>query len=165
MPIAKKTAQKQNITYHFFEVSLRKIWILSIATFGLYFLYWGYKQWCIVGEAEQRKVLAFVRSLFSPIFMFSLLPKMKVHRAKEWAIFYLLMNILGIISGQAWWGYIPFFASFVPFAVAQQSINKDQKAKFGRNERFSSRAIIATVIGAILWGFVIIASINGLAAR
>jgi len=55
----------------FYCVSTMKFSILSLATFGLYELFWFYKNWAIVRARSDRDISPFGRALFSPFFCYS----------------------------------------------------------------------------------------------
>lgn len=56
----------------FFATSQAKLAIMSLATFGIYEVWWFYKNWSAVRARTGRRVSPFWRALFSPCFSFSL---------------------------------------------------------------------------------------------
>ncbi len=52
----------------FYSVSSAKLSLLSLSTFGLYELYWFYKNWVRIKEHSEPDIRPFWRALFSPLF-------------------------------------------------------------------------------------------------
>jgi len=61
----------------FFAVSLFKLSILSVCTFGLYELYWFYKNWDVIRRREQRVINPIWRALFSVFYSYSYFSRVK----------------------------------------------------------------------------------------
>ena len=55
----------------FYCVSTMKLSILSLVTFGLYELFWFYKNWVLVRARSGRDISPFWRAFFSPFFCYS----------------------------------------------------------------------------------------------
>src|SRR5581483_11977647 len=60
--LAKSINRKENSV--FFYVSPLKLVVMSIATFGLYELFWFYKNWYYVNEHTNHAVWPLMRSIF-----------------------------------------------------------------------------------------------------
>jgi hypothetical protein len=54
----------------FYCVSTLKLSVLSLATFGLYELFWFYKNWVLVRVRSGRDISPFWRAFFSPVFCY-----------------------------------------------------------------------------------------------
>jgi hypothetical protein len=54
----------------FFAVSLLKLAVLSVCTFGLYEIYWFYRNWTAIKVRERRLINPHRRALFSPIYCY-----------------------------------------------------------------------------------------------
>jgi hypothetical protein len=61
----------------FFSVSLLKFSVMSTCTLGLYELYWFYKNWKLIKTRERSKINPTIRAIFSYIFCFSLISKIR----------------------------------------------------------------------------------------
>lgn len=120
-----------------FVISNWKLAILSICTFGLYDIYWFYKQWKSYKADKKLKVSPFWRSIFSPIFSYSLFKNIS-NASKD------LDKNKGVEAGAL--AVVYFFLcrvwplSFLPLIPAQNSINfywdkklgnKLERSKFG----------------------------------
>jgi len=85
-----------------FAVSLGKLAILSIVTFGIYDLYWAYQQWDAIRRRENEDLSPFWRAFFAPLWGFSLFPRIQKlaemhHVPVNWsggalAVVYLLLG-------------------------------------------------------------------------
>jgi hypothetical protein len=53
-----------------FPVSLLKLTVMSIATFGIYELYWFYKNWKLIKQREKIKIAPFWRAFFAYFFCY-----------------------------------------------------------------------------------------------
>ena len=56
----------------FFAVSLPKLAIMSIFSFGLYQVYWFYRNWQLIEKREGRDFALMARALFSVFFCYRL---------------------------------------------------------------------------------------------
>ncbi len=59
----------------FFVVSLRKLIVMTIFTFGMYWIYCFYRNWVLYQRATGEPVIPIVRTVFSIFFIYSLLTK------------------------------------------------------------------------------------------
>lgn len=57
----------------FYVVSVRKLVIMMIGTFGFYFLYWNYRNWATYKRASGERVIPFLRAFFAIFFLYPLL--------------------------------------------------------------------------------------------
>lgn len=88
-------------------ISPRKIIILMIATFGLFSIYWSYKQWQIVKRTKGLNILPAARGYFEVIFSFSLFKHLAgISKTKSWnpeglSIIFVVAAIVYNLSGWA----------------------------------------------------------------
>ncbi|HEY9787149.1 MAG TPA: hypothetical protein V6D17_17300 [Candidatus Obscuribacterales bacterium] len=111
----------------FYYMSLPKLAVLSLVTFGFYNIFWFYKNWTYAKEHGQRKIMPFMRSLFSPFFFFSLIKEMGKAGAAQgvpcqlhavWlAIAYFALVSLGRVN--VFLGLL----SWVPLLLVQKYVN------------------------------------------
>lgn len=62
----------------YFPVSSLKLVVMSLCTFGIYEIYWFYKNWCIIQERERLDIIPFGRAFFAYFFCYSLFKKTQV---------------------------------------------------------------------------------------
>lgn len=148
---------------YFFTTSTLKLTLMSICTFGLYDIYWFYKNWILIGERTGQNIKPLVRAIFAPIFTYSCFRHVK-NAAKENDIFETLsigsLTFAYIFLGIAARFPAPYsLMSFFGFAIiilvnnVALDINKKMVTDFENNDKFSgwNKAIIAIGgLGAIL---------------
>jgi hypothetical protein len=152
-----------------FSVSLSKLAIMSLCTFGFYELYWCYKQWDAIRRRESEHLSPFWRAFFAPLWGFSLFPRLQKLMAKHsvpanWsgtglALGFLVLGAASRLPDPLW--LISLF-SFVPLLVVQRSVNALNAAVApgtDRNDRYSGRNVVVIVIGTILLLFAILGTI------
>lgn len=61
----------------YFSVSPLKLGVMSIFTFGIYQVYWFYKNWIIIKERENSDIIPFARTIFTYIFCYSLFKRVQ----------------------------------------------------------------------------------------
>jgi len=156
----------------FFAVSNKKFIIMSIATLGIYEIYWFYKNWSAVKKAQNSKIFPFWRAVFSVFFCYSLFKKVLVsasnHNYREsfspglLAILYIFFIIIGTTSGDdvnidyhilSTYLYLVSFLSIVPLVIVQKAIHYNNKAiddTYVQSDKFSKLEIFFAVVGSIL---------------
>tara|TARA_R110002124_G_scaffold72861_2_gene195711 strand:- start:9462 stop:12446 length:2985 start_codon:yes stop_codon:yes gene_type:complete len=60
----------------FYPVSLFKLWLLTLATFGIYTSYWFYRNWKCVKAKEKSSIMPIARGIFSPFWYYPLYQKL-----------------------------------------------------------------------------------------
>lgn len=147
----------------FTYVSIPRLIVYNLATFGIYQLYWFYLAWRQYEHATGQRVRPLVRSIFSPVFAFILFPFVKntVEKTDEvsWngtilAGLLLLLSVLPFVDPTGpilLLGFITFF----PLIPVQASINRYLLAKYPGCEpdsRLGSGWIFAIAAGLIAFG-------------
>ena len=143
-----------------FSVSLSKLAVMSLATFGIYELYWCYKQWDAIRRRESEKLSPFWRAFFAPLWGFSLFPRIQRLTANygvpaTWsgtglALGFFILGAMWRLPDPYW---LASFFSFLPLLVVQRSVNALNAAvapAADRNARYSGLNVVVIVIGAIL---------------
>jgi hypothetical protein len=164
------------VTPIYFPVSVTKLILLSIASFGIYEIYWFYKNWSLESTRTKESLWPFWRAIFAALTAYSLF-----HRMYDFAGHYT-GNKFGLSAATKDRVVIPFkgspavlAASFfilivtsrlpdpysiisifsvVPLAVVQQSvikINRTYAPDADRNEKFSVLNIVVLVLGGLLF--------------
>ena len=114
----------------FFGVSVSKMIIMSLFTFGLYNFYWFYKNFDQWEKKYDGQTMPFMRALFSPIFAYSLFTSInfelenkesgKKLQAGWLAALYFVLNLIGIAPNPYW---LISFLVVLPLLGANQRIN------------------------------------------
>lgn len=68
---------------NFFEISKRKLLIMSMGTLGFYSIYWFYKNWVRYNQRESANTWPLARTIFSIFFMHSLCSKLEVYHKEK----------------------------------------------------------------------------------
>ncbi len=144
----------------FFSVSVPKLIVMSIVTFGFYgSLYWHFKQWRAYADATGENVSPKWRAIFAPLFYYSLLNKVSVS-AKAHSMSFrwppILLAAAWIVwavgsyqlPDETWFLDLAMVLLFVPPQLAINQINRQIDPAADRNESFSTLNKIWIVIGA-----------------
>jgi len=150
-----------------FNVSLVKLVVMSLCTFGLYELYWCYQQWEAIRRREGENLSPFWRAFFGPLWSFKLFPRLQALTGKHgvpagWsggglALGWLLIHALWRLP-DPWW--LASLLSFLPLLAVQQSINTLNAVAApdaDRNSSYSGKNVLIILLGSIflllvLWG-------------
>lgn len=152
---------------YFFATSTIKLVLMSISTFGIYELYWFYKNWVIVKNRTDEKIMPFWRAFFSPIWAYSFFKHInnslvgenpnKVLPIGFLAILFFILQVLWRLPDPYW--FITFF-SFVPLIPvnnAATEINLKLTPNFDGNKKLST----ANWAGIILVGLLFVLATIG----
>lgn len=144
----------------FYAVSNTKLVMLSVLTFGLYEVYWSYKQWQFVKKEKDLKVTPWARGLFCTLYAYSLFKHIfglakeagdKSSPSAGWlAIAYFILVSMSRLSG---WGWIISFGSVLTLIPAQNRINLLWSKKHPDETTvtsFSWKEVIVMIIGSII---------------
>jgi hypothetical protein len=143
----------------FFPVSIKKFVIMSLVTFGLYKLYWFYKNWRIYNERTGSDLWPVVRALFAFIFCYSLFKK--VHKEAESnnikvkflpsvaAISMVFLSLCSKLPDPCWLVALISFVPLIPIQSAINDLNKTFAPDGDRNEHFSRWNIVGIIFGTI----------------
>ena len=144
----------------FFAVSLLKLVVMSLVTFGFYEVYWFYKNWKIIKARENANLNPVLRALFGVFFCYSCFKRIRDY-GQEKNIFPLLsagfLAISWIVCSLASalpdpWFWLNFLS--IPCFVSVQSyvnrINREFAPDHDLNANFSTVNWVFIVIGGAL---------------
>jgi hypothetical protein len=130
----------------YFVVAPAKLAIMSVCTFGLYNVYWMYKQWkAVFAEDTSRRGHAFWRALFGGIWCFSLFKSMGIDRPYMAGAQYFVYSAFWRFPGVA---SLLGFSNVLPFVRAQIQVNK--RMSVSPELKFSGKAKATCVAGSLL---------------
>jgi hypothetical protein len=155
----------------FFPVSLVKLTLMSLATLGLYEIYWFYKNWKCVQENFGDKVNAPIRALFYPLTSYSLFKKIREQAGNaqldgklQAGLLALTVFLIGALwrLPDPWWlvsllGFLPL----LPVQSAVNELNRKLAPQAGGNGSFSGWNIAGLMIGGILLFMAILGTFMG----
>jgi len=146
--------------------------VLMLATYGLYFFYWFYRNWKQFKLHQKLEIKPgwLTVGVFIPIVNVILLYRqfkyirgsaesrgVKKLYSPGWVLFgYLFLNAMGAKLSDPFW-LLGFF-SIWPIAIVQGVLNsywKIEQPNLPSKKRFSSKEIILLIIGAILWSLIL----------
>jgi len=142
-----------------FPVSPMKLIVMDTVTFGIYGLYWAYKNWRWFERDTNKKVVPFIEAIFLPLTLFDLCQKV---RDLAWqkgskeplpifpiAAAFFLLNAAGRLPGAF---CLISLLSVLPILVVQgyiNDLNKSVNPDFEMNSKFTVWNWVGIVIGSI----------------
>ena len=152
----------------FFVVSPLKLVLMSTVTFGIYGIYWFYKNWKLIKQRTESNIMPFWRAFFGVFFCHSLFREVKDVAASRGVSFPSTPGMLAagwIILVSLWVLPSPYFfvcflapLMLVPVQNAINRLNSVIAPGHNPNSRFSAWNIAGLVFGGILFAFGIIGS-------
>lgn len=144
----------------YFAVSRSKLIVMSLCTFGIYEIYWFYKNWKLVKERKGGNIRPFWRAFFAVFFCHALFKSIRDSGNSYgfgsdinpgWlAVGYLGLSVTWRLPDPFW---LVSLLTFLPLLPAQK-LASNMHAKIApsadRNDRFSGKNIAVLILGAIL---------------
>lgn len=158
-PLISTTNKITETVPMYFPVSLTKLFVMSFCTFGLYEIYWFYKNWSLIKQHDDKaeNIMPALRALLACFFCYSLFSRIQeTAEAQElrislatgfltsgWIIFTLLWRL-----PDPYW-MISFLAVFflLPVQSAVNDINSSASPQHDPNSRFTKLNIATSLIG------------------
>lgn len=150
----------------FFPVSRLKLVVMSTATFGIYELYWFYKNWKLIKQRTERDIMPFWRAFFAVIFCYSCFKEIKEVATSRGVSFPASpggLAILWIALTFSWrlpdpYSLVDMLTPLVliPIQKTVNDLNIIMAPNHNPNARFSAWNIVMTVVGGIFIVLVII---------
>lgn len=153
----------------FFTVSPLKFIVMSMCTFGLYELFWQYKNWQLISDRHGSKLHSFWRTFFAVVFVYNLLSEIRSvagNRGFDTKLQAGMLAAAWIVMTLTWRApepifYISYF-SWITLLPAVQLANKvalTAKPEQKENSKFSILNWVAILIGGGLIFLAIIGSL------
>jgi GYF domain 2 len=163
----------------FLHISVARLILMSIVSFGLYDNYWMYKNWRYIKERDNMNIRPFWRGFFGVFYCHSLLRR--IYNDKEarsiqvpsfspdvlatvWVVLIVISAVVGFTPGiiaSIIGAFIPTFLCLVPI---QNYVNAVSKLRSPRQPYYgwSSGHILCLVLGIMIWVFIFIELITEL---
>ncbi len=155
----------------YFAVSVPKLAVMSIASFGAYHLLWHYRNWQRYRARSTRRFSVLLRTLFGPVFAFRLFERIQ-HDLREagqrpipepgvLALAYLALNAM--LSLPYPWFALAFFNT-VPLLFVQAGVNRLHRVvapQAPRNRRYSGANLALIMIGGFLFLLMVVGLFAG----
>ena len=71
--------QAYRMSAYFYPIGIPKFIVMSIATLGLYIIFWSWKFWLWEKQKNDRNVIPFLRGIFYPLFIYSAIKTANAH--------------------------------------------------------------------------------------
>jgi hypothetical protein len=144
----------------FFSVSKTKLIIMSLFSWGIYEIYWFYKNWKLMQGRTEKKIHPFWRAIFAIFFCYQFFNTVRDTADSYgirtginpggFAVGYILLSLTYKLPDPIW---LICLLTFIPLLPIQGVIN-DINAKIAPNaeinNRFSWKNVVVIIIGAIL---------------
>jgi len=150
----------------YFPVGLPKLAVMSIATLGVYILYWFYVNWKAARRLDGDNPWPLARALFYPIMSYALFRRIELYalriglRERVAALglaLALFLLELAVKLPDPWW--LVTFLAFVPLLPVQATVNAiNAKAAphADPNRRFTAWNVVGIVLGAAFLALIVI---------
>jgi hypothetical protein len=155
-----ETVADSALTTMYFPVSPLKLMVMSVCTFGLYEIYWFYKNWCSIKEREKLDITPFWRAWFAPFFCYSLFKRIQ-HTAESrnlqtsvspglFTTGWIGCSVLYRLRDPYWLFSFASVLFLLPAATTVNAINRATNQKYDANSHFSWSNIVIVVIGGLV---------------
>ncbi len=146
---------------YFFTTSTLKLSLMSICTFGIYELYWFYKNWVLIKARTEQNIMPFWRAFFAPLWAYSCFKHIKTvaneNNIKEslsiglLAFVYFILQALWRLPDPFWLISFFSFTLLIPANNVALELNKNFNAEFKNNEKFTGWNWLGIVLGGLLF--------------
>lgn len=160
----KSSVRTDNATMlspYFFTTSTLKLSLMSICTFGIYELYWFYKNWVLIKKRTRQNIMPFWRAFFAPIWAYSCFKHIKTSAGESnvqeslsiglLAVVYFILQALWRLPDPFWLISFLSFALIIPANSVALNINNNLISDFKNNEEFSGWNWVGLVLGGTLF--------------
>lgn len=152
---------------YFFTPSTLKFVLMSVCTFGIYELYWFYKNWILIKERTNQEMMPFWRAVFAPLWAYSCFKHIKLAAEERGnsappsigllAIVYFVLQAMWRLPDPYWLIFILSFAPIIPINTVALAINQNIGDKNYENSTFSTWNWVGLIGGGL---FVVLAIIG-----
>jgi|CXWL01.1.fsa_nt_gi hypothetical protein len=144
----------------YFPVGIGKLVVMSVLTFGMYEVYWFYRNWKAVQHSHKVHLRPFWRALFYPLTSYFLFQRIAAESARlgigeSLQISALAMGVFVISSlvrlpDPYWLLCLLSFLPLIPVQLVVNEINQRVAADVDQNRSFGVANFIGMIIGALL---------------
>ena len=154
------------VSSFYFAVSKQKLIVMSLCSFGIYEIYWFYKNWKLIKKRTGQNIRPFWRAIFSIFFCYSLFKSVQgsanSHSFQSgispgWLAFgYIALSVLYKLPDPFWLISLLAFLPLLPVQRVINDINAKTAPDAERNDRFSGKNIAVIILGTIFFMLVLI---------
>lgn len=143
----------------YFSVSKTKLAVMSVFSWGIYELYWFYKNWKLVKERTGRDIRPFWRAVFAPFYCYALLKSVK-QAADSHGILsgispgwltaaYIAIIVTHRLPDPIWLISVLSFLPLLPVQGAINEVNSKVTLEYELNDHFSWKNMVVIMLGGI----------------
>lgn len=172
--LPKTTGVTEIIDIEYYSVSISKLVTLSVLTFGLYQIFWFYKNWDAVKDGEKKKMSPLGRSIFAIFYCQDLFKKV-LQSAKKYnyphsfspgslSLWYICLTIaINVVArfedGAYAFLWLPLSVlNVIPLIPVQKAINFNNEQNAinpGHKKGFSGGEVAIIILGLIWVGLIL----------
>jgi hypothetical protein len=155
----KGTGPTESSQAPYFAVSLLKFTVMSICTFGIYKLYWFYKNWNLIKQRERTNIAPFWRAFFAYFFCYQCFSHIRARSASlglhqlapagPLAVGWIITTLLWKLPDPYWLLSTLAFLFILPVQALANRINSTITPLHDPNRRFTAWNLVGVVVGAI----------------
>ncbi len=158
--------EEQRPVLPFHSISFLKFVLLTVATFGIYEIWWFYEHWRQVRNTTGARLTPVARAIFSPVFCYSLFKRVKDNLEEQTlhsrfspgllSVGYIALLMTQRLPDPYW---LISFLSILPLLIMQAGVNRlhyQIDPGYDRNGRFGLGGGVLLVLGGIIWFFFVI---------
>jgi len=143
----------------FFTTSTLKFVVMSICTFGLYELYWFYKNWVLIEAKTGKNIMPFWRAFFAPFWAYSCFKHVKTSANENQvsetlstgllAAMYFIAVGISLAPDPYWLVGFFGFVFIIPVNSVAVDCNRKLIPEYENNEAFTGWNWFGVVIGGL----------------
>ncbi len=152
--------RSSNSSPSYFTTSSVKLILMSVCSFGLYELWWFYKNWVVIKQQTGQKIMPIGRAIFAPLWAYNCFDHIRYSAIKSklpgslpaglLGICYLGLNLIVQLPDPYWLLSLMSFVIIIPVNQLASRINMDADPDYQPNGRFSPLNILMIVVGGLL---------------
>jgi hypothetical protein len=148
---------------YFFAVSVAKFAVMSVATAGLYQLYWFYKHWQVIRARTGERLSPVLRALFNVFFVYPLFRRVAEETPPGQvsplllAIVFIAVGVASLLPLSEPWSFVGLFSVLPLLEVQSQAnlANLRRTPEAPRNSSLTWTNLVGLAACAALWTLVI----------
>lgn len=145
----------------YFPVSTTKLVVMTLCTFGLYEVYWFYKNWSLIKKRDSLEIMPFWRGVFSVFFCHGCFKDISAGEEKAglqksfnydaMAIGWILLTVLWRLPDPYWLVTNLAVLFLIPVQTAANEINRTVSPNHELNSSYGGWNIFGIVVGGIMF--------------
>jgi hypothetical protein len=150
----------------YFAVSAPKLVVMSLASFGIYSLYWLYENWRLERSHTGEDLSPLWRTFFSVLWIYSLLRRIRDTAsgaqilpgwtAGTWAGAYVLITCALFLPDPYWLASLLMVVPLVPVQRTVNQLNAILAPEAPKNDAYSGKNLVLIVVGVIFYFLLIL---------